>query len=462
METHWDICWVKWSLDWFVCFVWSTSAWVWSRFWPWDWFFRKLIWNVLFFFDSGLILSLIFVEKSVLSLTVGIPTIISPEVLSILIVSITITSSILSSEISISVIKIPSFSLITASVSITKIASICKIPSFSTIVSIVSVKISIEIIDLKVSSFIVFVSTSELSISCSTSFRLTVFRPSTSWVSWFSWEQSVFELLDLKVVEIFIFFAGYEEVWLLNFGFVDLIVFEVVVFFFSERLVLSCKSVLQWSFKTKDVIFFEWFPFGPALLLDFTEIRIFFVIFEERDDVLDVFTGIKFYRGVRCVDSLYSDRVYSFELVFELGVGEKIDSMNDDLICIWYSVWILGLMWRSVEGSADVEIHFEFEVLNVVGADCLFCLNFIGFESGSAEKGKDGFFDWIEVFGENSFFNVFFLQPLIVLLIGGILVLLIVVDFDDDCSGRDGFSGGGGMGLFNYRGHFNYCKSLNN
>jgi hypothetical protein len=70
----------------------------------------------------------------------------------------------------------------------------------------------------------------------------------------------------------------------------------------------------------------------PFLLLDFAHIGVFSVIFEECKNVLNVLILMEFDSCIGCINSLYLDRINSFEFILDLGMGEKIDSVDDDMV----------------------------------------------------------------------------------------------------------------------------------
>jgi hypothetical protein len=143
----------------------------------------------------------------------------------------------------------------------------------------------------------------------------------------------------------------------------------------------------------------------------------------------------------------------SLEFIIKLGIGKEIDSMNDDMVFFWLGIGVLGLKRGSVKGSADVNIHLDFEVLDIIGPDCFLGLVFIGFESSSVENDKYCSFDIIQIFCHDGCLKAFFLEPLEMLLIHGLKLLLLVVDINDFYVGWNGISieyfGRRGVGLFN-------------
>ena len=99
----------------------------------------------------------------------------------------------------------------------------------------------------------------------------------------------------------------------------------------------------------------------------------------------------------------------SIELALKLGIRQKIDSVDNDVIFVWLSIGILGLKRGSVKGSADVNIHLDFEVLDIMGLDCFLGLIFVGFESSSVENDKYRFLDVLYISRHYCRIEIFFL-----------------------------------------------------
>jgi hypothetical protein len=70
----------------------------------------------------------------------------------------------------------------------------------------------------------------------------------------------------------------------------------------------------------------------PFLLLNFAQIGVFSVIFEECKNVLNVLIFMEFDGCIGFIDSLYLNRINSFEFILDLGMGEKVDSVDDDTV----------------------------------------------------------------------------------------------------------------------------------
>ncbi len=196
----------------------------------------------------------------------------------------------------------------------------------------------------------------------------------------------------------------------------------------------------------------------PFLLLDFAHIGVFSVIFEECKNVLNVLILMEFDSCIGCINSLYLDRINSFEFILDLGMGEKIDSVDDDMVFFRLWVGILCINGCLVKCSADIDIHFNFEVFDVIGSNSFICLIFASFKLGPGKYCKDGFFDIVEVFSQKCWLNVFLFQPFIVLFIHDFLLFWIILDFNDFSVWRNGLFGYRGLCFLNYRGHFLFIQ----